>query len=248
MSNSLIKKKSFKDQLFFLDLSLMDYNKTLDVQLKCQKLCVEQKIPGVIIFVEHPDTITLGKHCDTNDYILEKDLIAKLHIPVIRTDRGGKITAHCPKQLTIYPIMDMGVHLFPKELVSFLESSTIQVVKKFDIKASIDPHYPGVWIDNRKIAAIGLRIKERVSYHGLSINVSNSLDLFSYILPCGIQDRKVTSLKLELSKNPLNNYYNFSQDDTIIMNEVKKLYKLEFESRLGPLKSVSLAQILGSDS
>ncbi len=226
----------------------MDYNKTLDVQLKCQKLCVEQKIPGVIIFVEHPDTITLGKHCDTNDYILEKDLIAKLHIPVIRTDRGGKITAHCPKQLTIYPIMDMGVHLFPKELVSFLESSTIQVVKKFDIKASIDPHYPGVWIDNRKIAAIGLRIKERVSYHGLSINVSNSLDLFSYILPCGIQDRKVTSLKLELSKNPLNNYYNFSQDDTIIMNEVKKLYKLEFESRLGPLKSVSLAQILGSDS
>ena len=243
MYDSTDQTQSNLPQLYFLDLSLMDYKEALKVQLECHRLCVEQKLPGVIIFVEHPDIITLGKHCDESDYILEKNLIEKLHIPVIRTDRGGKITAHSPHQLTIYPILDMGVHIFPKQLVTLLESSTINVLEKFKINAGTDPDYPGVWVESRKIAAVGLRIRERVSYHGLSINVSNNLDLFSYILPCGIQDRGVTSLKLEINKNPLNDYYNLLQDDIIIMDRVKNYYRLEFESRLGPLKTMNLAQL-----
>lgn len=229
----------------FLDLSLMDYQKALSIQHMIHKQCVEKKIPGCIIFVEHPDVITLGKHCSDSDYILEKKLIEQLKIPIVRTDRGGKITAHSPGQLTIYPILNLVDHIFPKELVSFLQTSTIKVLANFGLSCNTDSFYPGVWISNDKIAAIGLRIKDRVSYHGISVNISNELKLFSYILPCGISGRGVTSLKKEISKKCLNNCcYNSTTDDNIVFNEVKKSFKAEFESRLGPLKTIKLSQIL----
>ena len=234
-----------KKNICFLDLSLMDYKKALSIQQLIHRYCVEKKIPGCIIFVQHPDVITLGKHCSDTDYILEKKLIEQLQIPIVRTDRGGKITAHSPGQLTIYPILNLVDHIFPKELVSFLENSTIKVLNSFGLSCYIDPSYPGVWISSNKIAAIGLRIKDRISYHGISINITNELTLFSYILPCGISGRGVTSLKKEISKNCVNNcYYNFPTDDNIIFDEVKKSFKAEFESRLGPLKTIKLSQIL----
>lgn len=117
-------------------------------------------------------------------------------IPVVQTDRGGQITYHAPGQLVIYCLIDLTrLNIHTRQLVLKIEQSIINTLKHLGIESTGNREAPGVYVKNKKIASIGLRVKQGRSYHGLSLNIDNDLTPFSYINPCGIKDLEVTSLQ-----------------------------------------------------
>lgn len=140
-------------------------------------------------FVEHDPVYTVGQTV--------KDMPLAIHdIPVVPTDRGGKITYHGPGQLVFYPLLNLKRRrLSPRTLVCALENSVLQVLSAFAIDGHRIDGAPGIYVDEKKIASLGLRIKNSCSYHGLSFNVNMDLTPFSWINPCGYEGLKVTQLK-----------------------------------------------------
>ncbi|HKF93477.1 MAG TPA: lipoyl(octanoyl) transferase LipB [Gammaproteobacteria bacterium] len=140
--------------------------------------------------VEHPPVFTQG----TNGK--PQHLLDPSAIPVVQTDRGGQVTYHGPGQVVIYLLIDLKrTDLGPRALVSIIENATIALLADYDINAEPRPRAPGVYVQGRKIAALGLRIKRGCSYHGLSLNVDMDLSPFGRINPCGCPGLKVTQLK-----------------------------------------------------
>ena len=142
-----------------------------------------------IWLLEHDPVFTLGLNGST------EHLLEKTQTPIVRTDRGGQVTWHGPGQLMVYTLLDlnrMGIGI--KTLVFRLEQAVIQTLKHYGIKADLVAGAPGVYVDGRKIASIGLRVKKGLSYHGLSLNVCNDLSPFKSINPCGYENLEMTSL------------------------------------------------------
>lgn len=142
-----------------------------------------------IWLLQHPAVYTLGTAC-TQNTLMDTD------IPLVKTDRGGQITYHGPGQVVMYPLLklkryDLGV----KSLVANLEQTVINTLDTYTIKSERRESAPGVYVDQAKIAALGLRIKRGCSYHGLSLNVDMDLQPFTNIDPCGYQGLQVTQLK-----------------------------------------------------
>ena len=152
--------------------------------------------------LEHPITYTAGIRFQENE-ILDKK------IKVIRTNRGGKVTLHNPGQKIIYLVVDLkrrkkDVRLF----ITTIEKSIIELLKIYNIKAKSDRKNIGIWVNNKKISAIGIKIKSWIAYHGCSININNNLTDYKKIIPCGLNNNKVTSLKklgVKKTKNLNNN-------------------------------------------
>jgi len=139
--------------------------------------------------VEHTEVFTQGVAGKS-----EHELSIQ-NIPVIKTDRGGQITYHGPGQLVIYCLIDLKrLGLGIKKMVSLIETSIIQTLKFYHVEAHLKEGAPGVYVDNAKIAALGLKVKHGRTYHGLSLNVDMDLSAFSQINPCGYQGLKVTQL------------------------------------------------------
>jgi lipoate-protein ligase B len=114
---------------------------------------------------------------------------------VYHIDRGGEVTAHEPGQLVVYPILKLADHgLAPKSYVALLERAVIATLARFGVTATIDAERPGVWVGFNKICAVGVRVKERATLHGIALNVSNDLSTFREIVACGLQGRGVTTL------------------------------------------------------
>ena len=149
----------------------------------------------LLLFVVHPHVYTLGRGGD------EANVLSSQGIPVYRTSRGGDVTYHGPGQLVVYPILDLrsklrkDVHRYVRNL----ELSAIRTLADFDLTATRRPPYTGIWIDNRKIAAIGVAVRRGITYHGLALNVNTDLSYFRCIVPCGLSWAEVTSMKKELS-------------------------------------------------
>jgi lipoate-protein ligase B len=174
-----------------LNLGVIDYEEAYQLQLQQHELCFKGEFAGAILRLEHKNVYTLGKNLFTQQY---PPIINGTK--VIRTNRGGQITAHMLGQLVVYPILDIKVFGFsPKSYVNFLENLIISALQKIGISAATNSAYPGVWVGNEKIAALGLRIKNRVTLHGISVNVCNEMNLFRDIVPCGIKDRGVTTIQ-----------------------------------------------------
>ncbi len=143
--------------------------------------------------VEHPPVYTLGKGAD------EKHILARNQIPVIRSDRGGQITYHGPGQLLVYTLIDVRrIAIGPKELVNRIEQGVIDFLQKHSITGVRRPGAPGVYVNDRKIAALGLRIRKGRSFHGLALNVNADLRPFADINPCGYAGLETVNLS-ELS-------------------------------------------------
>ncbi|MDD1421532.1 lipoyl(octanoyl) transferase LipB [Dolichospermum sp. ST_sed1] len=189
---------STKDLKFLnvLELGVMEYRQALSIQEKIHSKIVESdELDNVIICVEHPNVLTMGKHGDS------KNILDANNIDIVQIDRGGDVTAHIPGQLVVYPIINTAkFDIGPKNLICNLEKAIIQTLKKLGLQGECKPEYPGVWIKNRKIAAVGVRIKRRTSMHGLSMNICNQFDVFDKIIPCGIKEFGVTSIQEELGK------------------------------------------------
>lgn len=143
-----------------------------------------------IWFTEHPPVFTLGLNAS------REHLLAPGDIPVIQVDRGGQVTYHGPGQLMIYPLIDIKrARLGVRDLVTALERTAIDLAAEYSIEAICRKDAPGVYVDGRKVASVGLRVRRGASYHGMALNIDVDLEPFSRINPCGFSDLEVTDLK-----------------------------------------------------
>ena len=141
-------------------------------------------------FTEHPPVYTLGVNA------AREHLLAPGDIPVVQIDRGGQVTYHGPGQLMVYPLLNLRRNgLGVRELVTALEQSVIRLLADFDVAAIARADAPGVYVDGRKVASVGLRIRRGCSFHGMAVNVDMDTEPFARINPCGMQDLEVTDLK-----------------------------------------------------
>jgi lipoyl(octanoyl) transferase len=181
-------------QLVILNLPKVRYLDAWELQRKLHSLRVENQIPDTLILLEHYPVITLGKFGKEENLLKTEDELNDLGIEYFHVDRGGDITYHGPGQLVGYFIFRVeGV----KNFIFKIENALIKLLAEYGIESGIDIKNPGVWVGNKKIAAIGVAIKKRVSYHGFALNVNNDLTPFSFIIPCGLKDKEVTSIKEE---------------------------------------------------
>ena len=175
------------ENLTFKSLGLRDYD---DTWQSMKSHIREEDFKNEIWFIEHPPVFTLGTAADQKHILNPKD------IPVVQSDRGGEVTYHGPGQLVIYFMIDVKKSkLGPKTLVKSLQEFTKSLLKECSIESQFIDGAPGVYVNNKKIASIGLRISKGKTYHGISINVDMNLTPFSYINPCGYEGLEVTQIK-----------------------------------------------------
>jgi len=184
-------------KIIIQDLGFKKYKSVLSLQKKLQKQRIAGNINDTLILVEHEPVYTLGKNSNRDHLLQGRDK----SVEVYNTERGGEVTFHGPGQLVGYPILDLRNY---KKSVSWymrtLEELTIRVLKEFDIKGSRIKGLTGVWVENKKIAAQGVRISRWVTMHGFSINVCPRLSYYDGIIPCGIFDYDVTSMEECINK------------------------------------------------
>jgi lipoyl(octanoyl) transferase len=152
----------------------------------------------LIWILEHPRTYTAGISFKQSEIIDKK-------IKIIKTNRGGKITLHNPGQKIIYIVLNLNNRKKDiRKLINLIEQSIIEFLKIYKIKAKEDKKNIGIWVKGKKIAAIGLRVSRWVAFHGFSINISNNLEEYLKVLPCGLDNKKVTSIYSEIKIVPKN--------------------------------------------
>ncbi|MBL6857371.1 MAG: lipoyl(octanoyl) transferase LipB [Pelagibacteraceae bacterium] len=152
----------------------------------------KHKSKDLLWILEHPLTYTAGIRSN------EKEVLDKT-ISLIRTNRGGKITLHNPGQKIIYFALNLNKRKKDiRNLVSNIENSIIEFLKIYKIKGYKDKKNIGIWVDKKKIAAIGIRVTQWIAYHGCSININNSLDPYKKIIPCGLDNKKITTVKKQI--------------------------------------------------
>ena len=221
-------------KVIFEDLGVMDYKKCWDYQEQLFNKTIEQKISNrnkntsypttnYLLFVEHPHVYTLGKSGDESHLLINEKGLSENEATYYKINRGGDITYHGPGQLVAYPIFDLDnfftdIHHY----LRLLEETIILTLAEYGIKAERSKGETGVWLDTdhpvkaRKICAMGVRCSRWVTMHGWGFNVNSDLNYFNNIIPCGIQNKGVTSLNKELGVKKVD------------MNEVKEKLKNNF--------------------
>ena len=177
------------------DLGIIEYDKSLQLQNNLVSARLAGEIPDIILLLQHFPVLTIGLSGKEDDIIVPRNLLDDEGVSTFRTDRGGGVTYHGPGQLTGYLIFDLktkgkDIHQFVRNL----EEVIIRTLDAFSIPAYINPKYPGVWVGQDKICALGLRVTHWVTKHGFALYVNTDLRYFNYIIPCGITDKQVTSM------------------------------------------------------
>jgi lipoyl(octanoyl) transferase len=209
-----------KKPVVFRDLGHMDYKACWDLQERYFNTAVQQKLDNRnktpeeqvvttdhLFFVEHPHVYTLGKSGDMANLLLDDEALAKVDARFYAINRGGDITYHGPGQIVGYPIFDLD-HFFSDihKYLRYLEEAIILTLADYGIPAGRIEGLTGVWLDKsnpakaRKIAALGVKCSRWVTMHGFAFNVNADLSYFKNIIPCGITDKAVTSMHLELGR------------------------------------------------
>jgi lipoate-protein ligase B len=187
-------------EILYIDAGIINYQEAWDLQKKILELRYQNKIPDVLLLLEHPNTYTLGKVTDKNNLLSDPDFLKENNISVYEIDRGGDITFHGPGQIVGYPIINLvNWKRDTHEYLRGLEEVIIRTCDEFGLKSHRNPKYTGVWIGDRKIAAIGIKISRWITMHGFAFNINTDLSLFNGIIPCGIKEKSVTSLSKELN-------------------------------------------------
>lgn len=181
--------------LNILDLGLCPYGTAWDIQKNHHAKRSAGEIPDTLILVEHPHVYTLGKNADAGHLIAGQDYLKRRGIEIYHVDRGGDITYHGPGQLVGYPIFNLKSH---KESIGWyvrtVEQVLIELLAMYQITAQRVEKLTGVWVGDRKIAALGMRVSRWVTMHGFALNVSTDLSLYDGIIPCGIASKGVTRI------------------------------------------------------
>ncbi len=184
--------------LNIIDLGQCSYKISLEQQVDTHLKVFNKKLNDSIIFVEHEHVYTLGKNTNHSNILSNYPKDVEIH----NIDRGGDVTYHGPGQLVVFPIINIKyLNMSIVRYVHTLEKILINTVKEFGISAQIRDKLIGVWVGDEKISAIGIRVKNGVTMHGFALNVNTDLSYFDGIIPCGIDNCKVTSMKQLLNKN-----------------------------------------------
>lgn len=164
----------------------------------------EKTLPDdVVLFQEFEPVITCGSRGGGENLLVSQEFLTQHGIDVVRADRGGNATYHGPGQLVVTPILDLGQHsLGLHAYIALLEEVTIRTLQELGVGARRHPEHAGVWAPGGKIAAIGVGVRRRVVFHGVSINVDPCLEHFSYLVPCGLKEENVTALANLLEDAP----------------------------------------------
>jgi len=183
------------------DCGLANYRQILQTQQLLRQKRHQNEIPNTVLIVEHPAVITLGARQSSNRLLINREELKKKHIDVVDVRRGGGTTAHNPGQLVFYPILNLqktglGINQYIREL----EVVGAELLEKLDVHSTRRKGAPGLWIGESKIASIGVRVSRYITYHGMAINIQNDLSIFDYIVPCGLENVKMTSVLEETGK------------------------------------------------
>ncbi|MFH1846443.1 MAG: lipoyl(octanoyl) transferase LipB [Candidatus Omnitrophota bacterium] len=201
------------------DLGITEYTDALQFQRDLVRKRRTGEISDALILVEHDPVVTISRLTDRN-HITNSSFFDSKNIPVLVTDRGGEITFHCPGQMVMYPIIDLrdkkrDIAFY----IDFLEKTAVKSLGRIGIDAERMQGRRGVWVNNKKIGFIGIRLKQWVTFHGIAININNDIIPFLHINPCGQKNVRVTSAKEYLGK-------------TIDMSVVKKVFAEQFNKDL----------------
>lgn len=235
--NEILNKKTK-----YLDLGLMDYQQAwdyqtnlfqsiLDIKSQNRALATNEQLStnNYLLFCEHPHVYTLGKSGDENNLLVKKENLHEIEATYYHINRGGDITYHGPGQIVVYPIIDLenfftDIHQYMR----LLEEAVIETLAEFNITAGRIKGLTGVWIDfeneksARKICAMGVKTSRWVTMHGLAFNVNSDLSYFNKIVPCGINDKAVTSLEKELGATQ-----DFEKVKSILKEKIVALFGMD---------------------
>ena len=229
--------------VIFQDWGMVDYKEAWDRQemyfaktlkIKSDNRTNNTQIPTdhYLFFCEHPHVYTLGKSGKQENLLLDDDGLIDADATYYKINRGGDITYHGPGQIVGYPILDLDYFFTDiHKYLRFLEDAIINTLKKYGIESGRIPGLTGVWLDvddaskARKICAMGVRCSRWVTMHGFAFNVNSNLNYFNNIIPCGIDDKAVTSMEKELG-HPLD----FEEVKSVLKNEIAILFEMKFIS------------------
>lgn len=230
-------------EVTIINLGLVDYKKAWDIQEKYFKQAIDRKIAirngenlpppsNYLILCEHPNVYTIGKSGKEENLLLSSEEVKSKEATFYKINRGGDITYHGPGQLVVYPILDLDqfftdIHKYMR----FLEQAVINTLLKFGIQSSRIDGMTGVWIDSalpsaRKICAMGVKSSRWVTMHGIGFNINTNLDFFSHIVPCGIDDKAVTSMQKELGIE-----VDMQEVENTIIEEFKSLFGFQIKHK-----------------
>lgn len=235
----------------FKDLGLVDYKETWDYQesllnevvalkLRNRELPESEKLPPLhtLLFCEHPHVYTLGKSGSADNLLINENQLIENKAVFYKINRGGDITYHGPGQIVGYPIFDLDyffndIHKY----LRCLEEAIILALKEYNIIGERITGLTGVWIDKdspyaRKICAFGVRCSRWVTMHGFAFNVNTDLSYFNHIVPCGIQDKKVTSLSKELNKK-----VDINEVKEVLKSNLEKVFQMKLNCEIHGLKN-----------
>ena len=222
-------------------LGIVPYGIALEQQQRFVKARAEDTIPDILMLLQHPPVFTVGRFRGAEEIIATPELLARQGIFVFHTNRGGSVTYHGLGQLVGYPIINLKEHnLGVREYVWSLEEVIIGVLQSLDIKGHRMGNYPGsIWVKDKKICSIGIKVDHYITMHGFALNVDNDLKHFSYINPCGIKQSdvmtslsKVFGVKVEVEAIIEN-----------VINAFSKVFRTKRVSRLGKCLNMSDALI-----
>ncbi len=180
-------------------LGVVEYREALRLQEILAEARRRETTGDLVLLLQHPPTVTLGRGGGSEDILAPRELLCQKGIAVHETDRGGRATYHGPGQLVVYPIFrlpDGNAHVHAWRL----EETVIRLLAGFGLRPRRLKGHPGVWVDEKKIAAIGIAVSQGVTTHGLALNVDPLMEHFQVIVPCGIADKGVTSMRVELGR------------------------------------------------
>jgi len=198
----LVAEQDTNCPLQIRDCGLADYRQILQTQQLLREKRHQNEIPNTVLIVEHPAVITLGARQSSNKLLVNRDDLAQKHIEVVDVRRGGGTTAHNPGQLVFYPILNLQkTGLGINEYIRELEAIGAELLKQLDVHSTRRKGAPGLWIGERKIASVGVRVSRSITWHGMAINIQNDLSIFDFIVPCGLNNVEMTSVLKETGKH-----------------------------------------------
>ena len=201
-----------------IDMGLMDYAEAREMQKEVLKHRKKGRAPDTLIIGEHFPVFTLGKTGSYDNLLVDSNFLKRKNIKIIEANRGGDITFHGHGQIVLYPIIHLKENsLDVHKYIRALEELAIEFLIRYGIKGERAKGFTGIWVEDKKIASIGIGVSNWVTYHGISINVNTDLGFFSMIRACGIQGVGMTSLANILNK-------------TIDINQAKKQLVSVFEN------------------
>ncbi|MGH8103829.1 MAG: lipoyl(octanoyl) transferase LipB [bacterium] len=187
-----------------IDLGELNYGDVWFYQKYLHLKRVVDEIPDTLVFVEHSPVITRGRAARSHENLkVSRDDLKQRGVEFFEVERGGDVTFHGPGQLVGYPIFKLGGLREVVPTVRKTEAALIRALRYLGIEARVNPPYTGVWVGDDKIAAIGMAVRNHVTFHGFALNVSTNLSYFDLIVPCGIEGNNVTSIDKLIGHTPM---------------------------------------------